>query len=90
MAVARKKSHMEVSKGAAWKSLELLMLLEMKLLFSHQHLLKKLISPRSQLVALQIEVFSVSLHRSLHGSITSSSGVFNLSVCKYTCCCVIF
>lgn len=37
------KSHMEVSKGAAWKSLQVLMLLEVKLLFS-QHLLKKLIS----------------------------------------------
>lgn len=42
--------------------------------------------PRAQLVALQIGMFSVSLHSNLHGSVThgGSSRVFNLSVFKNT------
>lgn len=84
---------MEVSQGAAWKSLQLLMLLEVKCI-SFLKFIKEVNFPRSQLVAFQKkkEVFNVSVHASLHGSITHgvSSGVFNLSVFKTTCCCVIF
>lgn len=83
------KSHVEVSKGAAWTSLQLLMLLEVKLLFAHQHLLKKVTSQdpswlllrRKCLVSVCIQVYMGQL---------PAAQEYLTSVFKNTCCCVIF
>lgn len=67
------------------ETLQLLMLLEVKhISFLTSTFIEEVNFPRSQLFALQIGMFSVSLHTSLHGSVThgGSSRVFNLSAFK--------